>query len=68
MRFSPETRMRLIRWLMRPLFNQGPWHEAHAVEVFRTVRKCWAEEFTEDNKRAQNAHLTELWHKSRNMD
>lgn len=62
---SVKMRLWLIRWLMRPLFNQGPHHQAHAVQVFLDIRKAWADEFTEDNQVSRDTHLTELWHKSR---
>jgi hypothetical protein len=62
-----SLRRRLIRWLMRPLFNQGPWRKHNATMMFLEIREHWADEFTEDNRQTHDAHLTEMWHKSRSL-
>ncbi|MDE4297143.1 hypothetical protein PXK56_18320 [Phaeobacter gallaeciensis] len=62
---STVFRLWLIRKLMRPLFEQGPYHNQHAVSLFLEIRRAWGEVFTEDNLLTQNAHLTDLWHESR---
>lgn len=55
----------ILKWILKDIFQQSPHHDYNAVQLFRLIRKAWANEFTEDNQVTQEKHLNELFEKSK---